>query len=1118
MNKNKSEKMKSDRLFNIIDALLITGIVVFLMVYFDVRYLFHDTVVTGGDTASWHGVAHHLAEVLIPNGRLTGWDMGNFCGYPNFSFYFLPPFLLAALPSVLFGIPLTIALKWAIMSGIFLFPIATYLGLRAMGYRFPVPIAGTCGALLFLFNESYTMFGGNTLSTFAGEFCYMFAFALFAFFAGSFYRGYKTETRPVINGILLGLIGMSHLFIFIPCLILLGYAFFHKQRVRYLLKVVLTAFACMAFWILPLIAFRHPYTTPVYMIWQEFANLRYSAAGLLIMILFVGPGFSLFVMGQEENIKDRCCWAFAVFSAAGAFAGAYLIGQYLILGEHLWYTGLNVPDFLTGLIGRRITNDAHRWVLLTSEVVGLTAGGAALYARHLGPTYFAKFCRGVGSLCLLALLLFSFLGLHKIIVDKIPQAGLRVRLSNFWALSFLYVPVISVGGWFLLFSRRFGLALSQVAGQVSSGRFFMWLSLSLGCLVAYFSAHFLQVPDIRFLPPLVYALFMILCTEALGPFVINRSSVTRAATAVTICYLTLISIIFGATRSDVWYRSNNKGYESFAGYSDFSKVNQYLKTAYDSSGIDPLNAPRVGYEKSELYKPYGGDRVFESLPFFSGRQTLEGIHYAGSIASHCTAFLQTEFSKDIKTPEPLILSKINPKALPAHFDLYNISQVVVISDKAKKALSVAPKFEKEAVFGNFTIFRYAECNNRYVDVPNIRPVLYTGDNWVDDFYAGFKNPERVDVFFIPDRFVKDEKDRALFSDKTDRITDIKPFRSKTLDRRDLQIKTHLEHLQIRFSTNRVGVPHLIKVSYFPNWKVQGANGIYPVSPHMMMVIPREKEVVLFYERSFWEILGLWITCGWVVFFLCKTALSFTGIASQWKQRFAKRGGIRLESAWADTERAFIRARPWIFRLVIVGALGLIVFGALYRNRPVRTYTAGYQEYKRGVTLFRKGENQRAAKLFSKAIQTMAPLIENRGSYDHRDVINSILLTAMCYENIGDYDKAESWYNVILKEYPYSRYVAEGLVKIARIYKLQMPPIWNDGMKKIHGEQFHAGKQQLRAGLDLMKKGLEYYSRAIREDPYSTWAETAEKEMVNLQKSFENARKALSTFTDRGAVL
>ena len=98
-----------------------------------------------------------------------------------------------------------------------------------------------------------------------------------------------------------------------------------------------------------------------------------------------------------------------------------------------------------------------------------------------------------------------------------------------------------------------------------------------------------------------------------------------------------------------------------SGYQEFIRLNRHLKTVYEKKGLDPLNAPRVAYEKSDQYGRYGGDRVFESLPFFSGRQTLEGIHYASSLASPFMAFIQTEFSKEVKTPKPQILSKINPE-------------------------------------------------------------------------------------------------------------------------------------------------------------------------------------------------------------------------------------------------------------------------------------------------------------------------------------------------------------------------------------------------------------------------------------------------------------------------
>ena len=113
------------------------------------------------------------------------------------------------------------------------------------------------------------------------------------------------------------------------------------------------------------------------------------------------------------------------------------------------------------------------------------------------------------------------------------------------------------------------------------------------------------------------------------------------------------------------------------------------------------------------------------------------------------------------------------------------------------------------------------------------------------------------------------------------------------------------------------------------------------------------------------------------------------------------------------------------------------------------------------------------------------------SHDHRDVINSILLTAMCYENLKDYDKAEFWYQAVLTEYSYSRYVGEALVKIARMSQLRMKSLQEDS---------RTNEQRRNESFAFMKKSLQYYSRAIREDPYSTWADTAAEEMAKLEKT------------------
>jgi hypothetical protein len=54
---------------------------------------------------------------------------------------------------------------------------------------------------------------------------------------------------------------------------------------------------------------------------------------------------------------------------------------------------------------------------------------------------------------------------------------------------------------------------------------------------------------------------------------------------------------------------------------------------------------------------------------------------------------------------------------------------------------------------------------------------------------------------------------------------------------------------VSFTVDRVGVPVLVKVSYFPNWQVKGASRVYRAAPNLMVVVPTEKNVTLSYEPS-----------------------------------------------------------------------------------------------------------------------------------------------------------------------------------------------------------------------------------------------------------------------------
>ena len=43
--------------------------------------------------------------------------------------------------------------------------------------------------------------------------------------------------------------------------------------------------------------------------------------------------------------------------------------------------------------------------------------------------------------------------------------------------------------------------------------------------------------------------------------------------------------------------------------------------------------------------------------------------------------------------------------------------------------------------------------------------------------------------------------------------------------------------------------HLIKVSYFPNWKIKDGYGPFRVSPSFMAVIPTSPDVKIVFEKS-----------------------------------------------------------------------------------------------------------------------------------------------------------------------------------------------------------------------------------------------------------------------------
>jgi len=173
-------------------------------------YLLVANTPTGGDMGAHVLLPKVLLEDVLSTGRILGWSMDWYAGFPVLYFYFpLPALTTVALDLFL---PYGIAFKLVTVVGLVALPTASYFFVKYLGFtRFVAAIAGVAGSL-FVFMESYSIFGANIKSTLAGEFSFSWSFALSILYIGMVVRAYRGRRKVDIwAGIVLGLTALSHI-------------------------------------------------------------------------------------------------------------------------------------------------------------------------------------------------------------------------------------------------------------------------------------------------------------------------------------------------------------------------------------------------------------------------------------------------------------------------------------------------------------------------------------------------------------------------------------------------------------------------------------------------------------------------------------------------------------------------------------------------------------------------------------------------------------------------------------------------------------------------------------------------------------------------------------------
>ena len=153
--------------------------------------LLSNTTANGGDMGAHVAMPAFLHQHLGIPWRFTPWYPGWFAGMPLYTYYFVLPDALAAIAS--FVIPATIAFKLATALGSLLMPLSAYIMGRLLRLTRPIPIMLSAAIVVFLFDGSYTIYGGNLFSTLAGEYSYSLSLSLAFITIGLFGRGIREE-------------------------------------------------------------------------------------------------------------------------------------------------------------------------------------------------------------------------------------------------------------------------------------------------------------------------------------------------------------------------------------------------------------------------------------------------------------------------------------------------------------------------------------------------------------------------------------------------------------------------------------------------------------------------------------------------------------------------------------------------------------------------------------------------------------------------------------------------------------------------------------------------------------------------------------------------------------
>ena len=207
---------------------------------------------TGGDMGAHVWLPQYLQDTLLPDGRFFGWSMDWYAGFPALYFYFPLPALTTVLLNAV--LPYGVAFKLVTMAGLAALPWAAYYLLRSLGFARVVAAIAGAFASMYVFMESFSIYGANIKSTLAGEYSFSWSVAFSLVYIGMVVRDIREDRGFTVGaGVMLALTAFTDIVTTLIVVLVTLPLVIRRGGTKVLARSWLIGFGLTAIWALPLL-------------------------------------------------------------------------------------------------------------------------------------------------------------------------------------------------------------------------------------------------------------------------------------------------------------------------------------------------------------------------------------------------------------------------------------------------------------------------------------------------------------------------------------------------------------------------------------------------------------------------------------------------------------------------------------------------------------------------------------------------------------------------------------------------------------------------------------------------------------------------------------------------